>query len=164
MTITMLFGSRKITRLPDAIRHLLEQKAVAGHEFLVGDAKGADKCFQKWLEKRGYDKVKVFFSGSEPRVHLGRWELVNVTPRSKKRGFAFFVAKDKEMVARADEGLCLWDEESKGSLRNIEQFRAEGKSVYIFSTKRKAFIDMPEISDEKAKVKEDSAEQMELGI
>lgn len=164
MTITMLFGSRKITHMPKDVRVRLEEKISAGHEFYIGDAKGADKCFQKWLLEKGYDRVKIFHSGSEPRVRLGQWKTISIPVSRAKKDFSFYTQKDHRMVSEADEGLCLWDEESKGTLRNVEQFLKEGKHVTVFSVKRKAFIGNEEILGRFKSTKAKRTEQFELDV
>lgn len=164
MTITMLFGSRKITQMPKDVGALLEKKISAGHEFFIGDARGADKCFQKWLLERGCDRVKIFCSGSEPRVRLGRCQTISVPVSGTKKDFSFYTQKDCRMVSEADQGLCLWDEESKGTLRNVEQFLKEGKRVAVFSVKRKSFIDNEELMGRFNSIRAGQAKQLELNV
>jgi len=164
MTITMLFGSRKITHLPKDVRALLEEKLSAGHEFFIGDARGADKCFQKWLREKGCDRVKIFCSGSEPRVRLRQWQTICIPVSRSKKDFSFYTHKDQKMVSEADEGLCLWDEESKGTRRNVEQFLKDAKHVMVYSVKRKSFVDPEEFKKNIKSTRAKQAKQYELNM
>ena len=140
MTRIFLFGSRRCPQLATAVRSELERLVEQGCEFLVGDANGADKAFQRWLASRHHERVRVFFVGSRPRNNLGHWLARRVETSARPGTFDFYAAKDREMSRQADEGLCIWDEESRGTRRNIVDLSARAKKVLVYSTKRRAFL------------------------
>lgn len=146
MTRVFLSGSRKISRLNDAIRNRLENIVSQGFCVMLGDANGADKAMQQYFADVGYQNVVIFCAGNACRNNLGNWEakFVNVDPNLKGRDF--YTQKDKAMAAGADYGLVLWDGKSPGSLNNIlELLKLERKSLVYFAP-AKNFLT---VSDEK---------------
>lgn len=139
MTTVFLSGSRKISRINEAIRQRLDNMMANGLNIIVGDANGADKAMQSYLAERSYPHVTVFCAGGHCRNNVGEWQThpVNVSPDLKGRDF--YTQKDKEMAKRADFGLVLWDGKSAGSITNVLELLRLGKRVVVYYGPEKTF-------------------------
>ena len=87
-----------------------------GHSFIVGDAKGADKLAQEFLEELGADYY-VFHIGSKPRN----------APKGcqKMGGFKSDDERDKAMTLRSDYDIA-WvrpGREQSGTAKNLARRR-----------------------------------------
>lgn len=78
MKTVFLSGSRAISRLNPEIRGRLEKITEKAFRVVVGDANGADKALQGYLNERGYPDVTVYCSGSQCRNNMGAWRTENV--------------------------------------------------------------------------------------
>ncbi len=75
-------GSRRISRLNDMLRKRLDQIVGKNLQVLLGDANGADKAVQAYLDERGYRNVQVFCSAGDCRNNLGSWEVKSIKPHT----------------------------------------------------------------------------------
>jgi hypothetical protein len=114
---------------------------------VVGDAAGADKSIQQYLNTKGFRDVEVFSSGDECRNNVGNWPLRRVTVESRKRDFDFYAAKDQVMAREADSGLMIWDGKSAGTLMNALRLVRQGKQVSIFEAQHARFRDLQSDSE-----------------
>ena len=55
-----LFGSYDVYGVPSDVLTWLQEYVRQGHEFIVGDGKGADAAFHKALSSVGADKVTIY--------------------------------------------------------------------------------------------------------
>jgi adenine-specific DNA-methyltransferase len=111
-----------------------------GFPVLVGDANGADKAVQKYLQSRGYKAVEVFCSGGECRNNLGKWPIRAVATSQTRKNFEYYSAKDEEMAQEASVGFMIWDGKSAGTLANAARLLRQGKKVVIYFTPEKRFL------------------------
>jgi hypothetical protein len=133
MTYTVfLSGSRKITRLNEAIRTRLEKITSQNFKVVVGDANGADKAIQTYLADIQYQHVTVYCAGDVCRNNVGSWPEKNIDVSSKLKGRDFYVEKDKAMAATADYGFVLWDGKSAGSINNVLEMMKNRKPVITY--------------------------------
>jgi hypothetical protein len=88
---------------------------------LVGDANGADRSVEQYLDDQRYRDVQVFCMKGRCRNNVGYWPSIEVSAPSGLKGAEFYTLKDKEMTSRASIGLMLWDGESAGTLANISR-------------------------------------------
>ena len=140
MNTIFVGGSRHISRLPSEIMDRLKNVIANQHSVLVGDANGADKAVQKFFADAGYGNVTVFCTGEKFRNNLGHWPTHHVEPPEEAKGFQFYAAKDREMAAKADFGLMIWDGKSSGTLLNILRLAKAGKiSVLYNAPEKKSF-------------------------
>jgi probable addiction module antidote protein len=131
MTTVFIGGSRHVSRLSDQAKERLRNVTKSGARVIVGDANGADKAVQKFLQDGSYSNVTVFCSGESCRNNLGQWETRKIkTPKSVK-GFDFYAAKDREMAREADFGLMIWDGKSAGTILNILRLIRAGKKAVL---------------------------------
>jgi hypothetical protein len=133
MTKIFFSGSRRFTRLSRAVRERADAIVEKGFTILVGDADGADAAMQRYLARKGYERVIIFHTGSACRNNVGGWETRSVPPQAgARRGFRYYALKDEKMSEEADHGLVMWDGESKGTLNNILNLLSQGKSVVVY--------------------------------
>ncbi len=118
-----------------------------GFHIVVGDANGADKALQSYLAAQDYRNVVVFCAGQECRNNVGGWEVNEVPVNPKLKGRAFYTQKDKEMAARADYGLVLWDGKSVGSITNVYELLKSGKKVVVYFSPEKRFMNVNDLGD-----------------
>jgi hypothetical protein len=138
MTIVFIGGSRAVSKLNAIIRARLEGLIQKGCQIFVGDANGADKAVQQFLEERRYSKVTVFCMDT-CRNNLGSWETRRIHADSRRKDFAYYAAKDIAMANEAKCGIMLWDGRSKGTLHNILNLIGAGKKVLVYFSPEKAF-------------------------
>ncbi|MFW6159504.1 MAG: hypothetical protein ACOC8E_09115 [Planctomycetota bacterium] len=132
MTNVFFSGSRRLTRLSEAVREHADRLIEEGETILVGDANGADKAMQEYLARKGYDRVLVFCTGGRCRNNVGRWKTVHVEPGAEARkGFRYYARKDRRMSEEAEQGLVMWDGESKGTLNNLLNLLEQGKTALV---------------------------------
>jgi hypothetical protein len=142
MSKVFVGGSRRITRLNPAVALKLDRMLAETVSILVGDAAGADKSVQQYLDAKRYRAVEVFCSGEECRNNVGKWPLRRVAVESRKRDFDFYAAKDQLMSREADSGLMIWDGKSAGTLMNALRLVRQGKQVSIFEAQHDRFREL----------------------
>lgn len=150
MTATRVFvaGSRAVAQVPAPVRLRLENIIERGHVVLVGDANGADKAVQKFLNDREYRNVIVFCTGETCRNNIGRWPLRRIDSSGARKGTrGFYTAKDRAMTEEASVGLMLWDGESIGTLANVFRMLQQEKAVVVFRLDTNVFLDLKRLSD-----------------
>ena len=135
-------GSRKVMRLVPEVRARIDRIVDQALPVLIGDANGADRAVQRYLAERKYAGVEVFCADPAPRNNLGGWGVRVVQPRSSRRDFEHYAAKDRAMAAEASVGLMLWDGASHGTLMNVVRLAAAGKPVIIHVQPRKSFVEI----------------------
>jgi len=139
MTTVFLSGSRKISRINDAIRQRIDNIVAQDFEIVIGDANGADKAMQAYLAEIRYRHVTVYYVGEKSRNNVGDWRSENVAVSGNLTGRDFYTVKDKEMAQRADFGLVLWDGKSSGSVANVLEMLKFGKKVVVYFAPDKTF-------------------------
>lgn len=146
MTSIFIAGSRKISRLNSQVLERIDSIIEKGFKILVGDANGVDKAVQAHLHGRQYKSVEVFCAGNACRNNVGHWKLRKIETSGKK-DFDFYAAKDKVMAEAATYGLMIWDEESIGTLMNVQRLIEKGKKVAIYLSPKKMFTELKSGSD-----------------
>ncbi len=149
MTKVFVGGSRRISRLNDAVRHRLDTIISKGIDVLVGDANGADKAVQAYLHQRGYERVHVFCTGEICRNNVGAWSLERVQPKKaeSRKDRSFYALKDAAMSQEATHGLMLWDGKSLGTLVNVVRLVRRGKAAVVYVGPVKAFAEIRKAED-----------------
>ena len=130
-------GSKMLKELSPCMKKALDIVCEKEYEVLIGDCFGADKLVQKYLCECGYNKVKVYASGTRVRCNEGGYPVVYVSAEGKT-GFEFYRQKDIAMSLAADNALMFWDGRSKGTRCNIEDMIRQEKFTagLIFSNKK----------------------------
>jgi probable addiction module antidote protein len=132
MSTIFIGGSRHISRLSAEVEERLKNVVSSGAHVVVGDANGADKAVQKFLQEASYDNVTVFCSGDLCRNNLARWETRKIAAPKEAKGFEFYAIKDREMAHAADFGLMIWDGKSAGTVLNVLRLIRAGKKAVLF--------------------------------
>ncbi|HTU32515.1 MAG TPA: hypothetical protein VMF66_01790 [Candidatus Acidoferrum sp.] len=111
-----------------------------GFTVIVGDANGADRAVQEYLSGKQSADVIVFCMEDSCRNNIGDWptRMIEATDPGRK-DFHYYSTKDRAMAAEADYALMLWDGESRGTLRNIEDLVERGKPVVVYISPQKSF-------------------------
>ena len=131
-----------MSRLDAAVQGRLLRIVERRLSVVVGDANGADKAVQRFLSDQHFDRVEVFAADASPRNNLGGWPIRVVSPPHARRDFSYYAAKDRAMAAEATVGLMLWDGESRGTLLNVLRLVAGGKTVVVYISPKRLFIDV----------------------
>jgi len=147
MTKVFIGGSRRVSRLNGDVRRRIDRIIEQGFPVLVGDANGADKAVQKYLQSRGYEAVVVFCSGGECRNNLGKWPVRAVATGQARRDFDYYAAKDEQMAHDASVGLMIWDGKSAGTLANAARLLRQDKKVVVYATPAKRFLTLKAEAD-----------------
>jgi adenine-specific DNA-methyltransferase len=108
MNKVFIGGSRRISRISEAVRLRLNRIVAQRIPVVIGDASGADRAVQRYLHERGYDRVEVFTSSERPRNNIGGWPLQFIRPRHAARDFDYYATKDRAMAQEASVGLMIW--------------------------------------------------------
>ncbi len=140
MTNVFIGGSRKISRLDDAILKRLDRIIESRYPVLVGDANGADKAVQVYLNSRRYDLVEVFCIEGLCRNNVGNWPVRRIPAPNGRKNFTYYEAKDIVMADEASIGFMIWDGQSLGTLMNVYRLVNQGKKVVIYFQSKHDFI------------------------
>jgi hypothetical protein len=142
MTKVFIGGSRKIGRLSKDVLRRIDSIIDKRLPILIGDANGADKAVQKYLDRVGYSLVEVFCAGGECRNNLGDWPVRTIAATMEERGFGFYATKDRAMADEASVGLMIWDGKSVGTLLNMHRLLQQHKKVVVYLAPTKSFVDL----------------------
>jgi hypothetical protein len=127
-------GSISITQLDPDPLELLDVSIDDQAAVLIGDAPGIDRLVQLHLASRHARNITVFHVGNQPRNNVGHWPAHSVSTAHPFGTRAYFTAKDIAMARQANFGLMIWNGQSPGTSRNIEQLSAQDKPVFVFDT------------------------------
>jgi hypothetical protein len=140
-------GSRSLSRLDAAVRTRLRNVIANGHTVLVGDATGVDKEVQSFFAEEGYRNVIVYCMEGDCRNNFGTWPAESVSSDGRKKDFAYFAIKDAKMSLNADYGFMIWDGESKGTLNNVLSLIEQGKTVLVYRSPSREFLQIRSIQE-----------------
>jgi hypothetical protein len=158
LTTVFIGGSRRISRLSDEVLRRIDSIIDKGLQVIVGDANGADKAVQKYLESKGYSRVEVFCTNGQCRNNMGNWPLHEVRTERRGRSFAFRTAKDREMSSLASVGFMIWDGHSLGTVLNMQRLVRQGKKAVVYVSPTKQFVNVEGVEEVMGLVVEHSPE------
>ncbi|MCY4596594.1 MAG: hypothetical protein OXC19_17560 [Bryobacterales bacterium] len=138
-TNVFVAGSRKISRLPAAVKQRIDTIIDKGFQILVGDANGADRAFQQYLADKAYRNVLVHCMENGCRNNVGQWPSRQIEAPRGSRGFDYYSIKDTAMSEVAEFGLMLWDGRSKGTINNIVNLSRRRRPVVVYVAPKKSF-------------------------
>lgn len=142
MSTVMLCGSRACTALGTVIEHRVDKIIDKELKIIVGDADGADRAFQKYLEFKQYKDVTIYHSEDELRNYVDVWPTKNVFTNEKVGTRKFYMAKDLQMVKDADYGLFLWDGRSFGTASNIALMLKLKKPIVLYFSPNESIYEL----------------------
>ena len=138
-THVFVAGSRRISRLPAAVKQRIDTIIDKGFQVLVGDANGADKAVQQYLADKAYRNVVVHCMENGCRNNVGQWPSRHVPAPRGARGFDYYSVKDLAMAEVAEFGLMLWDGKSKGTINNVVNLSRRSRPVVVYVAPKKSF-------------------------
>lgn len=124
-------GSIGINKLPMSVMKKIDSIISKHFMILIGDAKGIDLVVQKYLFKKKYENVQVYYAGDNIRHNVGDWETKEILAKNNEKGRDLYTLKDVEMAKESDYGLMVWDGESKGTLNNIQLMNKLNKKFFV---------------------------------
>lgn len=147
MTKVFIGGSRRISRLDAKIKLRIDRIIEKRFYIIVGDANGADKAVQEYLQSKNFDLVEVFCSGDACRNNIGHWPVRMIPVIGKRKDFSFFTAKDRAMADEASVGFMLWDRKSIGTLMNVFRLLQRRKKTLLYIAPNREFVDLKNKDD-----------------
>lgn len=161
MAKILLFGSPDIYGVPSNVVEWMQEYNRQGHEFIVGDRKGADASFHKALSSLGVTNAKIYamqsvrnndfdlpvktfltYYDAETKQVTITCDDNSVEPFiiegvEKEQDIAYnrqwYEYRDKQLISDCDIAICLWDGESKTALHMIQLLNINNKPVYTFT-------------------------------
>lgn len=161
MSKIFLFGSYDVYGVPSNVIDWLQEYVRQGHEFIVGDGKGADSAFHKALSSVGADKVTIYAMDSARNnvydfpvksfITSFNEEAKQVTISATDNSVEPFVIdgvekaqdiplnrqwyefRDRQLISDCDIAIGLWNGESKTALHIIQLLNIYNKPVYTFT-------------------------------
>jgi hypothetical protein len=124
-------GSISISKLPNSAVKKIDNIIHRNFTVLVGDANGVDLQVQKYLFRKKYNNVIVYFVGTKIRNNIGKWKVEEINNVDNKKGRELYTLKDIAMAKDADYGLMIWDGLSLGTLNNIKEMKNRNKRFYV---------------------------------
>jgi adenine-specific DNA-methyltransferase len=131
-----------VTRLDAAVKQRLDRIVAKGLPVLIGDAAGADKAVQRYLDEHGHRHVEVFAAGDPPRNKRRELAPARDIAWPLAKGIRLLRGQGPRHGAEASVGLMLWDGQSRGTLMNVLRLADRGKTVVVYVQPRKAFVDI----------------------
>lgn len=161
MAKIMLFGSSGLNSVSQNIEEALLSLYNQGHEFIVGDCKGADAAFQMSLSRIGaLERTTVYCMDKSRNNKYGAKEKVFLTAYDENTKIAtiydkdtseimlqienisdvkdilgtreYYEFKDRKMIDECAIGICMWDGNSKGTMHNIQLLGIKDKPCYTY--------------------------------
>lgn len=126
-----LSGSISIKKIPIKAIEKIDSIIKHNYTILIGDAKGVDLNIQKYLQKKYYQNVTIYFAGENIRNNVGNWETKKIVANHNEKGRELYTLKDISMAQDADYALMIWDGESQGTLNNIKEMKRLEKKFYV---------------------------------
>lgn len=142
MTKVFIGGSRRVFRLSELVRMRLDRIIEKGLPVIMGDANGADKAVQQYLNGKNYPNVEVFCSGRVCRNNIGNWKERKVLSTARNKTFDFYAAKDRTMADEATVGFMVWDGKSKGTILNVFRLMKQQKKAVVYNVPGKRFYEL----------------------
>lgn len=156
-----LFGSYDVYGVPSDVLTWLQEYVRQGHEFIVGDGKGADAAFHKALSSVGADKVTIYamdsarnnvyefpvksfltsFNEETKQVEItaadNSIEPFIIDDVEKAQDISlnrqWYEFRDRQLISDCDIAIGLWNGESKTALHIIQLLNIYNKPVYTFT-------------------------------
>jgi hypothetical protein len=113
-----------------------------GLPVIIGDANGADKAVQQYLNGKNYLNVEVFCSGRVCRNNTGNWKERKVSSTAREKTFDFYAAKDRTMADEATVGFMVWDGKSKGTILNAFRLMKQQKKAVVYNVPERRFYEV----------------------
>ncbi len=121
----LLMGSKAFgdQKLPAEVKARLDTALAKNMTIIVGEAPGANRAFQDYLQSKGYTKVIVGHARSI-RYNAGNWPTVQYGTNVSER--------EEGMITACDEALIIWVNHSGVIAHNLERLKLAGKPTFLY--------------------------------
>jgi hypothetical protein len=126
----LLMGSSafRADELPGEVTERLDEAMSRGMTIVVGEARGACRRLQDYLELRDYGDVIVGHARSI-RYNAGGWRTVRYGDDLKER--------ERAMIEDCDSAVIIWVDGSGQIAQNLELLKRLGKPTYVYECSNK---------------------------
>jgi hypothetical protein len=121
----LLMGSSafKATELPVEVKKRIDDAIGHGMTVIVGEASGASRLYQDYLNVKGYRNVVVGHA-VRLRYNAGNWRDVQYGKDLKER--------ESKMIEDCDSAIVIWMNNSGVIAENLELLKKSGKPTYLY--------------------------------
>jgi len=126
----LLMGSSalKNRELPVEVRRQIDKAMELRMKIIVGEAPGASRLYQDYLNSKGYRNVVVGHA-VRLRYNAGNWKDVKYGMDLKER--------EKKMIENCDSAIIIWMNNSGVIARNLELLKRLRKPTYLYECSSK---------------------------
>jgi hypothetical protein len=110
-------------RLPTEVAAKLDAAISRNMTILVGEALGACRLYQDYLNSRGYRNVIVGHAKSM-RYNAGNWKTIQYGMDLKER--------ERRMIENCDSAIAIWTDNSGVIAENLELLKNLGKPAFLY--------------------------------
>ena len=121
----LLMGSSafKAKELPTEIKERIDEAMTRGSTIIVGEAAGASRLYQDYLNTKSYRNVVVGHA-VKLRYNAGNWRVVQYGKNLKER--------ERNMIEDCDSAIIIWVNNSGVIAENLELLKKLGKPTYLY--------------------------------
>ena len=121
----LLMGSSafKAEELPAEVRERIDEAIARNMRIIVGEAHGACRAYQDYLNSKGYRNVIVGHALSI-RYNAGKWQTKQYGKNVKER--------EEGMIRECDEAIIIWVNQSSVIAGNSELLKRLGKPTFLY--------------------------------
>lgn len=123
-TKLLLMGSKafRAERLLAEVASKIDEAIARNMTILVGEALGACRLYQNYLQSKGYKNVIVGHAKSM-RYNAGNWKTVKYGDDLKER--------ERGMIEDCDSAIVIWTDTSRVIAENLELLKNLGKPTFL---------------------------------
>jgi hypothetical protein len=121
----LLMGSKafRAKELPTEVASKIDEAIARNMTILVGEALGAPRLCQDYLQSKGYRNVIVGHAKSM-RYNAGNWKTVQYGTDLKER--------ERGMILDCDTAIIIWTDNSGVIAENLELLKNLGKPTFLY--------------------------------
>jgi hypothetical protein len=121
----LLMGSKafRAKQLPTEVTSKIDEAIARSMTILVGEALGACRLYQDYLQSKGYTNVIVGHAKSM-RYNAGNWKTVQYGIDLKER--------ERRMIEDCDSAVVIWIDNSGVIAENLEMLKNLGKPTFLY--------------------------------
>jgi len=121
----LLMGSKafRAERLPTEVASKIDEAIARNMTILVGEALGACRLYQDYLQSKGYRNVIVGHAKSM-RYNAGNWKTKQYGINLKER--------EKRMIEDCDSAIVIWTDNSGVIAENLELLKNLNKPTFLY--------------------------------
>jgi hypothetical protein len=121
----LLMGSSAFNaeELPAVVRERIDEAMTRNMTMVVGEARGACRRYQDYLNSKGYMDVIVGHARSIS-YNAGDWRTVRYGDDLKER--------ERGMIEDCDSAIIIWVNESSVIAENLERLKRLGKPTFVY--------------------------------